>query len=149
MTSATDDHDDIRRWLERHRDAWNADDVDALFIDAAPDLHWVNVVGMHWQGLQPSTAAHRALFAIMFNGVSLTLVAIESVVAIGSEVRIAVVRWHLGDYVVPTGETIRDEENRMTLIFSGTGDTLRLRHVANVRIDRVAAKHDPVASPTR
>jgi uncharacterized protein (TIGR02246 family) len=135
---------DIVRWLDAHCRAWNEDDVPGMFAAAAPDLHWVNVVGMHWQGLDQSVAAHVAFFRQMFAGVPLEMTAIESVTPIGADVRIAVVRWRLGDYVIPTGETVRGEENRMSLVFSGADEDLRLRHVANVRIDPLAAPHDPV-----
>ena len=76
----------------------------------------------------------------------MTLAAIESVTAVDVNVRVVVVRWQVGDYVVPTGEVIAGEENRMSLVFSGSDDALRLRHVANVRIDPIAARHDPVHS---
>lgn len=148
MMTHSDAAADIRDWLERHCRAWNDDDVAAMFEAAAPDLHWVNVVGMHWQGRDQALAAHRAFFARMFAGVPLRLVVIESITAITAEVRIAVVRWQLGSYVVPSGETIEDEENRMTLVFSGADERLQLRHVANVRIDAMAARHDPVAGAT-
>jgi hypothetical protein len=55
------------------------------------------------------------------------------------------VRWALGDYSVPTGQRIVGERNRMTLVFTGEGDTLTLHHVANNRIDEQAAAHDPAA----
>lgn len=140
-----DDPDaDIAAWLAAHRDAWNADDVPAMFAAAAPDLHWVNVVGMHWQGAAAVVAAHEAFFRIMFGGVRLDLVGVESIVALDADTRVAVVRWALGDYATPGGETIRGEQDRMTLVFSGRGGGLRLRHVANVRIDANAAPHDPV-----
>ena len=137
---------DIVAWLEAHCRAWNEDDVPGMFATAAPDLHWVNVVGMHWHGRDASIAAHVAFFRQMFAGVPLTLAAIESVTAVDVNVRVVVVRWQVGDYVVPTGEVIAGEENRMSPVFSGSDDALRLRHVANVRIDPIAARHDPVHS---
>lgn len=144
MTIFPEPHADIAAWLEQHTRAWNADDPAAMFERAAPDLHWVNVVGMHWQGRDQALVAHRAFFARMFAGVPLHLVSIESVTAITEMVRIAVVRWRLGAYTIPSGVEISDEQNRMTLVFSGAGDALQLRHVANVRIDPDAAPHDPV-----
>ncbi|PZQ59939.1 MAG: hypothetical protein DI570_15265 [Phenylobacterium zucineum] len=142
--SQDDPHADVAAWLRAHRDAWNADDVPAMFASVSPDLHWVNVVGMHWQGEAAVVAAHQAFFKVMFEGVRLDLVAIESVVVLDADTRIAVVEWALGDYTTPGGERIRAERNRMTLVFSGQGVTLQLRHVANVRIDAAAAAHDPV-----
>jgi len=144
MPRTSDAPADIVAWLETHRRAWNEDDVPGMFCAAADDLHWVNVVGMHWQGRDASLAAHVAFFRQMFAGVPLTLASIESVTPVGESVRVVVVRWLVGDYVVPTGHVIAGEENRMSLVFSGSDETLRLRHVANVRIDPIAAAHDPM-----
>lgn len=144
MMTFPEPHADIAAWLDRHARSWNADDVAAMFEDTAPDLHWINVVGMHWQGRDQALAAHQAFFARMFAGVPLSRVAIESITAITDAVRIAVVHWCLGTYTIPSGEVISNEQNRMTLVFSGAGDALRLRHVANVRIDPHAAPHDPI-----
>jgi uncharacterized protein (TIGR02246 family) len=135
---------DIEAWLSGHCAAWNANDVDGLFAGAAPDMHWINVVGMHWRGRDVALHAHRVFFKIMFRDVSLTLETIESIVGTG-HCRVAVVRWALGDYTVPTGQRIVGERNRMTLVFTGEDDTLTLHHVANIRIDEQAAAHDPAA----
>jgi len=135
---------DIEAWVHGHCAAWNANDVDGLFAGASPDMHWVNVVGMHWQGRNAALHAHRVFFQIMFRDVPLTLEAIESIVDTGHG-RVAVARWALGDYTVPTGERVVGERNRMTLVFTGGGDTLTLHHVANIRIDEQAAAHDPAA----
>ncbi len=138
-------HDDIHAWLASHAAAWNANDVAGLFHGAHQGLHWINVVGMHWQGLEAARHAHEVFFRVMFNNVSLTLEGVESIVAVGSDMRICVARWALGDYSTPIGDRIIGERNRMTLVFSGTGTELQLCHVANIRIDANAAAHDPAA----
>jgi len=135
---------DIEAWLSAHCAAWNANDVDGLFDGAAPDMHWVNVVGMHWRGRDAALHAHRVFFEIMFRDVPLILEAIESIVDTGA-CRIAVIRWSLGDYTAPTGQRTVGERNRMTLVFTGECDALTLHHVANIRIDEQAAAHDPAA----
>ncbi|MEY2884694.1 MAG: hypothetical protein RL490_2418 [Pseudomonadota bacterium] len=140
MTANTD----IAHWLAEHTAAWNGNDVPAMFARASPDLHWVNVVGMHWQGHNDTVTAHEIFFRLMFDDVPLTLLGIESIVAITSDVRICVARWRLGEYTTPEGHVVSDETNRMTLVFSGAGDGLQLRHVANLRIDANAAPHDPM-----
>jgi uncharacterized protein (TIGR02246 family) len=138
--------DDIATWLAEHAAAWNANDVPAMFARTAPDLHWVNVVGMHWQGRDAVIKAHQIFFEIMFNDVPITYLGLDSVVSLGSGTRITVARWHLGDYTTPEGHRVANETNRMTLVFTGANETLELRHVANLRIDANAAPHDPMRS---
>ena len=140
---SADSHADIHAWLDQHAAAWNANDVAAMYARAAPDLHWINVVGMHWKGLPAVIHAHEVFFAIMFHDVPLTLLGVDSVVEIAPEFRVCVARWVLGDYTTPSGQTVVAETNRMTLVFSGRDDGLQLRHVANIRIDPDAARHDP------
>jgi uncharacterized protein (TIGR02246 family) len=140
---ATTDHADIQTWLDQHAAAWNANDVPGMYTRAAPDLHWVNVVGMHWRGLPAVIHAHEVFFSIMFHDVSNTLLGVDSIVEIAPDVRICVARWVLGDYTTPSGDRIVAETNRMTLVFTGRDDGLLLRHVANLRIDADAARHDP------
>lgn len=137
---------DIAAWLAEHAAAWNANDVPAMFARSSPDLHWINVVGMHWQGRDAVTEAHRIFLRIMFNDVPLTLLGLDSIVPLGNGTRIAVARWRLGAYATPEGHRIADETTRMTLVFTGADATLQLRHVANLRIDANAAPHDPVRS---
>lgn len=142
----TDDrHPDIIAWVHGHRDAWNRNDVSGMFVGAAEDMHWVNVVGMHWRGLAAAVHAHEVFFAIMFRDVALTLEGIESIAELPGGARVAVVCWALGDYRTPPGELVQGERNRMTMVFSGSGDTLTLHHIANIRIDAAAAPHDPAA----
>ena len=47
--------DKVRRLAERYADAWNASDMDAMAKLYADDVHWVNIVGMHWQARRRST----------------------------------------------------------------------------------------------
>ncbi|WP_294329923.1 SgcJ/EcaC family oxidoreductase [uncultured Sphingomonas sp.] len=135
---------DIATWLDEHEAAWNANDVPAMFARSSPDLQWVNVVGMHWQGRDAVIQAHQIFFNIMFNDVPISLLGLDSIVRLGDGTRIAVARWRLGDYATPQGHRVTDEANRMTLVFSGKNETLQLRHVANLRIDANAAPHDPI-----
>lgn len=139
-------HLDILAWVRGHCEAWNRNDVRGMFVSTSPDMHWVNVVGMHWRGRDAAIHAHEVFFAAMFRDVALTLEGVESIVSLPDGARVAVVRWALGDYRTPPGEPIQGERNRMTMLFSGAGDTLTVHHIANIRIDEAAAAHDPVAA---
>jgi uncharacterized protein (TIGR02246 family) len=137
---------DIVAWLAEHEAAWNANDVPAMFARSSADLHWINVVGMHWQGREATIKAHQIFFNIMFNDVPMAYLGLDSIVPLGDDTRIAVARWRLGDYTTPEGHRIANETNRMTLVFTGSDESLQLRHVANLRIDANAAPHDPMRS---
>jgi uncharacterized protein (TIGR02246 family) len=79
----------VRRLAELYAAAWNESDMDAMSKLYASDVHWVNIVGMHWQGKAQVDHAHRVYFDLMFKGVPLGLEAIESVVPKGDELVIA------------------------------------------------------------
>lgn len=40
----------VRQLIDRYAAAWNASDMDAMAQLYTDDVHWVNIVGMHWQG---------------------------------------------------------------------------------------------------
>ena len=75
---------DVARLLQVIQDTWNASDMDAMFAVATPDVHGVNVVGMHWQGHAAVKQAHAIFFDIMFRGVPLELEAVEHVTFSGA-----------------------------------------------------------------
>ena len=138
---------DVARLLRHMQDTWNASDIDAMFAGADEQLHWVNVVGMHWRDLQASKHAHDVFFALMFRGVPLRLEAVEHSDVLPGGVRLIVARWALGAYRTPAGEPRPASQNRMTLIALPGRDGLRLRHVANIEVDPRAAPHDPCLHP--
>jgi uncharacterized protein (TIGR02246 family) len=47
--------------LDGWESAWNASDMAAMWQLATDDVHWVNVVGMHWRGKEEAQKAHRRL----------------------------------------------------------------------------------------
>lgn len=135
---------DVAQLLKTMQDAWNAADMAAMFEATAEDLHWVNVVGMHWQGREAVRHAHAVFFEQMFRGVPLQLEAVEHTAVLPGGVRLIVARWALGAYRTPAGEPRPASQNRMTLVAVPGAGGLALRHVANIEVDPRAAPHDPV-----
>lgn len=41
-------NDKVRSLAELYAAAWNTSDMDAMTKLYASDVHWVNIVGMHW-----------------------------------------------------------------------------------------------------
>lgn len=141
--------DKVQRLAERYAAAWNASDMDAMAKLYAGDVHWVNIVGMHWQGKTQVDQAHRAYFDIMFKGVPLTLEAIESVVALPGGALVAVLRWAVGAFKTPFGEQMPPSRDRMSLVLIPQADELIIAHGSNVQINEQAQKSDPIRQKQR
>jgi uncharacterized protein (TIGR02246 family) len=142
-------NDKVRRLAEFYAAAWNASDMDAMAKLYASDVHWVNIVGMHWQGKAQVDQAHRAYFDIMFKGVPLTLEAIESVVALPGGALVAVIRWAVGAFKTPFGQQVPPSRDRMSLVLVPKDDRLVIAHGSNVQIDEMAQRSDPTAKRTQ
>lgn len=134
----------VARLLQIMEDTWNASDMEAMFAVATPDIHWVNVVGMHWQGRADVKKAHAVFFDLMFRGVPLQLEAVEHVKALPGGLRLLVVRWLLGAYRTPSGEPRPASQNRMSILAVPGPGGLLISHVANIEVIPQAARHNPV-----
>ena len=135
---------EVRSILKAHEAAWNRGDADALFDHALPAIHWVSAAGVHWRGLDEVRFAHRVQFERMAVRVPLSLEAIESIVQPLPQTLIAVARWRMGQLDAANGQTTAVTDNRMSLVFVGAPESLRIAHVANIVIDAEAAGSDPV-----
>lgn len=134
----------VAQLLRVMEDTWNASDIDAMFAVATPDIHWVNVVGMHWQGHADVKKAHAVFFDVMFRGVPLKLEAVEHVKPLPGGLRLLVVRWLLGAYKTPSGEPRPASLNRMSILAAPGPAGLLISHVANIEVNPHAARHNPV-----
>lgn len=134
----------VRRIADLYAAAWNASDMDAMAALYTDDVHWVNIVGMHWQGKAAVDRAHRAFFDIMFKGVPLRLEEIGSVTPLPGGGAVAVLRWSVGAFRTPVGEPVPPSRDRMTLVLVPAGDRLLIAHGANVQIDEMAQRSDPM-----
>lgn len=146
-TSVDLPHAKVRQLLDRYADAWNTSDMDAMSKLYTDDVHWVNIVGMHWRGKAQVDRAHRVFFDVMFKGVPLKLEEIESVNALPGGAVVAVVRWSVGAFKTPVGEQLPPSRDRMSLVLVPHGQSLLISHGANVQIDELAQKSDPVRVP--
>ncbi|MBA16739.1 MAG: hypothetical protein CMN73_10350 [Sphingomonas sp.] len=135
----------VRTLVDRYAAAWNGSDMDAMAALYTDDVHWVNIVGMHWQGKAQVDLAHRIFFDIMFHGVPLTLEEIESVTPLAGGAIVAVVRWAVGAFTTPAGQQRPPSRDRMSLVLVPRGDALAIAHGANIEIDEMAQQSDPIA----
>jgi uncharacterized protein (TIGR02246 family) len=138
----------IRAVIERQADAWNRHDMDAFVADTTPDVDWINIVGMHWEGREAVRQAHAALHKTMFAHSRLLLTDSLELRQIAPDVIIAVsVRRIEGAAPTPSGQPYPDGGNILTLVFVKTADGWRIVHAHNTPIDRDAARYDPAKAP--
>lgn len=134
----------VKAVLERWEAAWNASDMTAMWQLATDDIHWVNVVGMHWRGKVEVQKAHQSYFDLMFKDRSCKLDEIESIEALPGGAFVAVVRWSMGGFRRPNGMMRPPGKDRMSLVLVPRSEGLAIAHGANVPIDEEAAAHDPI-----
>ena len=134
----------VKAVLDGWEAAWNASDMSAMWQLATDDVHWVNVVGMHWRGKAEVQKAHQAYFDLMFKDRSCKLDEIESIESLPAGAFVAVVRWSMGGYRRPNGMMRPPGRDRMSLVLVPRGEGLAIAHGANVPIDEEAASHDPI-----
>ncbi len=145
MAAVNDDtFSKVRAVVEAWEAAWNASDMDSMWRLATDDVHWVNVVGMHWRGKSEVRKAHQAYFDLMFKTRSAKIDEIESIEPLPGGATIAVVRWAFGGFRAPDGQMRPPGKDRMSLVFVPRGNGLAIAHGANVNIDASAAKFDPI-----
>lgn len=141
---AADDAQAIRAVIDRQVDAWNRHDMDAFVADTTPDVDWVNIVGMHWEGRETVRKAHAVLHKGIF--AHSRLLAPESLelreVAPGVVVAVFIDRIE-GAGPTPSGAPYPEGGNRMTEVFVKTDAGWRIAHAHNTPIDRNAVAHDP------
>lgn len=138
--------DDVARLAADYAKAWNCSDMDAMTALYTDDVHWVNIVGMHWRGKAEVDKAHRIFFDKMFKGVPIALEEIESVTGLPGGAAVAVIRWSVGAFITPAGARVPPSRDRMTLVLVREGGTLLIKHGANIQIDELAQKSDPVTA---
>jgi uncharacterized protein (TIGR02246 family) len=134
----------VRAVLDDWAAAWNASDMTAMWKLGIDDVHWVNVVGMHWRGKAEVKAAHQAFFDQMFKERSAKLDEVESIEALPGGAVVVVVRWSMGGFRQPDGVMRAPGKDRMSLVMVPRGDGLAIAHGANVPIDLAAAQFDPI-----
>ncbi len=137
----------VRALLDEYVAAWATADAARMFKSATEDIHWVNVVGMHWQGKPAVERAHDVYLKTIFKGVPMTLEEVESIVPIGADTLAVVARFDVGGYTTPGGFKAPASKDRMSLILLKTPRGLQIAHVANIQIVAAAAAQNPIRTP--
>ena len=137
----------IRAVIDRQVEAWNRHDMCAFVADATPDLHWVNIVGLHWQGRDTVHRAmamqHEAIFSrsrmLAPKMVQLRRIAPDVVIAVrDSQIE--------GAGLTSRGTPYPDGGNILTLVFVKTDMGWRICHGHNTSVNREAVRRDPATA---
>lgn len=139
-----DDETAIRAIMARHAAAWNAHDMDALVADVAPEVVWINVVGMRWEGREQVRRAHEALHrAPMFAHSRVHEVSVD-LRPVAPDLVIGISRTAMeGAGPTPDGRPYPAGGSIMTLLYRRDRGIWRIAHAHNTNVDATAAPYDP------
>lgn len=144
QTAAGSDDAAIRAAVRSFESGWNAHDINTMFQSFAPDIEFVNIVGMHWRGLPDVKRAHQIMHDTYFKTVPNHIEDVQ-VRQFSVDAALAVVRWKKGAFTTPNG-IARPESRDLMSMFMVKGDGRWLvSAVQNTPIDEVAARFNPVA----
>lgn len=141
---AASDETAIRAAIKDYEHLWNISDLDAMGRLYAPNVHWVNVKAMHWQGFEEVDRAHRVYFELMFKGVQQKLLTVESLTPIAPAVVVAVMHWQMDAFKTPSGDIAPPHESRMSLVYVKLAEGWKIAHGANIDVDARAVRFDPI-----
>ncbi|RSK46866.1 SgcJ/EcaC family oxidoreductase [Hymenobacter rigui] len=132
---------------------WNNHQYQDMATYTTPDVHWVSMVGMWWQGREAVQLGHQVIFDRMYQGVKFVPGPV-TVRAITPEVAIANLTCHVGAFYPPDGvnrgtNKMGDDENILTLVLVKQQGRWLLTAAQNTVVDASAAKHNPVKVAAR
>lgn len=112
-----------------------------------PEVSWVNIVGMHWQGRQQVQQAHQAIFDAIFRGVAFTPheIMIQPVTA---DVAVVRLRCDVGAFYPPDGvnrgvNKQGDNQNLLMLVLVKRQGQWLLTAGQNTEVSAAATANDP------
>ena len=142
---STADSAAIHAIIDHETDAWNRHDMDAFVADMAPDVDWVNIVGMHWQGRDTVRNAHFGMHkSPMFKDSHMSPPKTVDIRPLAPDVALVVTTSDPLQGVGPTpdGGTYPPGGYIFTLVMVKTDGAWRVVHGHNTIISPQAAKHD-------
>ena len=138
----------IQAVLDRQTAAWNRHDIDAFVAETTPDVDWVNVVGMHWQGREAVRRAHVAFHKGMFAHSRLLPAETSVMRQLAPGVALVVYRGKIeGVGQTPDGRPYPTDGSVMTMVLVKTAQGWRIAHAHNTTINAMAVAHDPGRAP--
>lgn len=138
----------IERIVADQAKAWNRHDMHAFAADMTPDVDWINIVGMHWQGRDAVERAHAALHRMPLFAESCMVPGALTLRPLTPDVILAVEHSRVeGAGPTPGGEPYPASGTIGTFLFVRTHAGWRIAHGHNTTIDAKATTTDPARSP--
>ncbi len=138
----------IERIVARQAEAWNRHDMHAFVADMTPDVDWINIVGMHWQGRETVERAHAGLHRLPLFAESRMVPGATEMRALSPDVVLVIERSRVeGAGPTPGGEPYPLSGTIGTFLFVRTSGGWRLAHGHNTTVDDRAVDNDPARKP--
>ncbi len=138
----------ITQVLGRLAEAWNSHDMDAFVAETTPDVDWVNVVGMHWEGRDAVRRAHIAFHKGMFAHSRMLPAEISEMRLLGPDVALVVYASKVeGVGPTPDGAPYPRDGAITSMVMVKTAEGWRIAHAHNTNINAMAVAHDPARAP--
>lgn len=134
----------VRTAVRTFETGWNSHDMDAMFQAFAPDVEFINVVGMYWRGLPDVKRAHQMMHDTFFKATSIHIEDME-VRLVAAEAAVAVVRWRKGATPMPDGSLRPEGRDMMSMFFAKRDGRWLVVSAQNTSIDESVARFNPVA----
>ncbi len=133
----------IEKQVEAFTNSWNKHDFSDLKNYTTPDLDWVNVVGMYWNGRKEVEFAHQTFHNEMFKKTPLKNNWIK-IKFITPDAAVAHVSTRAGAYMTPSGYNVPEQDNIALMVFVKQRGQWLLTSCENVNVDDKAKASDPV-----
>lgn len=147
---ASTDRIAIESIVAKQAAAWNRHDMHAFVADMTPDVDWINIVGMHWQGRETVERAHAGLHRLPLFANSRMVPGELTLRALSRDVILAVERSRVeGAGPTPGGEHYPSSGTIGTFLFVRSAAGWQLAHGHNTTIDTRATDNDPARQPAR
>ena len=144
------DHAAIRKVVQQMTTNYTNHKFADMATYTTPDVSWVNIVGMWWQGRPAVQAAHQQIFDGMFQGVAFTPGG-PTIRAITPEVAVVNLYCKVGAFYPPDGvnrgvNKMGDNQDLMTLVMVKKHGKWLLTAGQNTVVDAAATANDPAAA---
>jgi uncharacterized protein (TIGR02246 family) len=143
-TLAAADESAIHAVLDRQIESWNHHDMKAYVADMTPDVEWINVVGMRWQGRDEVYRAHQTYHQTIFKNRNLQPWKLVSIRAITPDVAIATTSGDADGYTTPDGRARPPSTSMLTYVLVHRDGRWLIAEGHNTTVDPQAAPNNPI-----
>ncbi len=134
----------IRALLDRQIDSWNHHDMKAYVADMTPDVDWVNIVGMWWQGRDDVYRAHEKYHETIFKSRTLKPWKQVDLRAVTPDVIIATAIGEGDGFTGSDGRIFPPSTSILTFVLVKRSGRWWITNAHNTTVDPHAAPNNPI-----